>query len=311
MPLKDEIQYVERLSTVSKDILKSLLYFNVFRYPLTIRDIFLNSSIENGSINEISKELEVLLERQLIRRKDDYYYLWDETTIKKRIKGNTLSLKYLKMARYVGKFISCFPFIRGVYISGSLSKGYMDKDSDIDFFVITAPGRLWFSRTMIILFKKLFLFNSRKFLCPNYFIDTDHLELPEHNIFTAKELKYLIPLYNEDLYKQLLKSNEWTEAYMPNFSQIYETPFSGNPWFKILFEKIFGGRIGTWLDNFCLNITEKFWRRKYRNKISENDIRIQCKKHTSKFHPKGFQSKVIEKYNANIKEFEKTHEIRI
>ena len=57
----------------------------------------------------------------------------------------------------VSRLISKFPYVEGVGISGSLSKGYYDDDGDIDFFIITSPKRLWIARTFLILYKKLFL----------------------------------------------------------------------------------------------------------------------------------------------------------
>ena len=85
-----------------------------------------------------------------------------------------------------------FPFVRGVFLSGSISKGFMSESDDIDYFIITAPGRLWLTRTLLILFKKIFLFNSFRNFCLNYFIDSENLYIPEHNRYTATEIVFLI-----------------------------------------------------------------------------------------------------------------------
>ena len=77
------------------------------------------------------------------------------------------------------KFISKFPYVRAILLSGSISKGYMDKDSDVDYFIITQPNRLWVTRLLLMLFKKIFLFNSRKVFCINYFVDSEKLEIEE------------------------------------------------------------------------------------------------------------------------------------
>ena len=65
------------------------------------------------------------------------------------------------------KFISKFPYIENVSISGALSKNYYNNDGDIDFFLITQPNRLWIARTLLIIYKKMFLLNSRKYFCVN------------------------------------------------------------------------------------------------------------------------------------------------
>ena len=44
----------------------------------------------------------------------------------------------MRQARIIGAWIYCFPFVRGVYLSGSLSKwGIQSRDDDIDFFILS------------------------------------------------------------------------------------------------------------------------------------------------------------------------------
>ena len=83
--------------------------------------------------------------------------------------------KVLVKAKAKARFISKFPFVAAVGVSGSLSKGYYDSDSDIDFFIITQHNRLWICRTLLMVYKKIFLLNSRKYFCPNYFISSEQL----------------------------------------------------------------------------------------------------------------------------------------
>ena len=299
------------LSLLSKDILHSLLYFNIFKFPLKIDELFFNSSIKGVTLTEVIDELNLLVKQGIIRKEEDCFYIYDTSYVKERMEGNIKAKNSLQLAKKIGYFIACFPFVRGVFISGSLSKGYMDSRSDIDFFIVTAPNRLWLSRTLLILFKKIFLFNSKKFFCPNYFIDTNHLEIPDQNIFTAKELNYLIPVYNSSIYKQLLESNEWREAYMPNFPVRNRLINSDVLWFKNTIEILFAGRIGEKLDNLCMKLTENFWRKKHKTIFGNDAINIRCKKYVSKFHPKGYQNKVIEKYKESIIEFEELYNLNL
>ena len=98
----------------------------------------------------------------------------------------------------------------------------MDEKSDLDFFIITAPKRLWIARTLLVMYKRFFLFNSHKYFCVNYFVDEDHLEIEEKNLFTATELATVIPLYGQVHYTNLLKANPWLKRFFPNY-----TPRSG------------------------------------------------------------------------------------
>jgi predicted nucleotidyltransferase len=62
-----------------------------------------------------------------------------------------LAVKHIKKAKAVAKFLSWFPYIRGIAISGSLSKNFADENSDLDFFIITAANR-FVDSTHIIFF---------------------------------------------------------------------------------------------------------------------------------------------------------------
>ncbi len=59
------------------------------------------------------------------------------------VEYNRLAEIRLKDAKKYARVIANFPFIQAVFISGSLSKHVMKPNSDIDFFIITKPDRLW------------------------------------------------------------------------------------------------------------------------------------------------------------------------
>jgi hypothetical protein len=301
----------DTVSFLGKDILRSLVYFDMFNYPLKIEEIHFNSSIKELDLEDVLNETEQLVELGIIQKIDDWYFLFNHAeNISDRIKGNKNADFYLKIATKVGRFISYFPFVRGVFISGSLSKGYMNNKSDIDFFIITAPDRLWLARTLLILFKKLFLFNSKKFFCPNYFIDTDHLTIQEENMYTAKELSYLIPIYNFHLYHEFLEANHWRQLYMPNFIFKSKVREPESNWFKKISEKILSGSFGEKLDTYCMHVTERFWKKRYKKKYN-NSVNIKCSKHVSKFHPNGYQSKVITTFHESMTRLEQIYHINL
>ena len=307
------VEKEEQLSSVSRSVILSLLYFDVFNYPLIPKEIELHSNTLPISEAAINKVLDELINQKLIGSFQNYFFLPDRNSIvQRRIDGNKKAEEYLKKAQKISNFISCFPFVKGIFLSGSVAKGYADKDSDIDYFIVTTPNRLWLSRTILIMFKKIVLLNSKKYFCLNYFIDSEHLEILDKNIFTAVELCYLLPTYNKEIAERMVRENNWTKEYFPNFVQ-RPLPIipENNLFIKRLLEKIFSGYIGNKLDDFCLSITEKFWKHKFRKMIDKNDTRIRCKKYVSKFHPRSFQSRVLDKYEGKISWYEQTYNISL
>ena len=289
-------------------ILRTLLYFEIFSYPLTAGEVFeyLVSapalSKQQKSPLEILEKLEELVEAGRVYKFDSFYQTQQEPEwSSQRIDCNRRADEFLPIARRMSRFINAFPFIRAVFVSGSLSKHCMNVDSDIDFFLITAPGRLWLARTLLVLFKKIFLFNSHKYFCVNYFIDTEHLEIEEKNLYTAIETVTLLPLQGMDRYRHFCTANAWAWQYCPNFSSrttVEKSPRRPSV-LKVFGEWLLKGRMGTWLDVQAMRLTVAYWRRKFSHFDPETfDNALKSRRYVSKHHPLYFQKKVLEAHEA-------------
>ncbi|RKS00798.1 MULTISPECIES: nucleotidyltransferase domain-containing protein [unclassified Flavobacterium] len=285
------------------ETLKTILYFSIFRYPLRIEEIHSYTNYE--SISDTEKELQHLIAEKILIKVDDFYvYGSDLDSVIKRLRGNMYADRALKIAQKKAKFIAKFPFVKGVGVSGSLSKGYYDNGSDIDFFVITEPNKLWLCRTFLMLYKKIFLLNSRKFFCVNYFVSTSQMEIEEKNRFTATELKTLIPMQGKTVFEDFFQKNQWVTNYFNKFSpELTLVPDFKKPIGTKSVEFMFGNHIGNFIDDSFKKITLKKWRAKFRM-MSEEDFKIALKstKNISKHHPSHFQKKVILDLNNRIEE---------
>jgi hypothetical protein len=291
---------------LAASFLRTLIYFDIFSYPLTRQEIFEYSSLKNFDLQEGINTLENLLEQRIINNHLGYYFIGNASEkIKQRIAGNKLAKKRMKNARFFSAVIASFPFTRGVYISGSLSKGYMDENSDIDYFILTSPNRLWLCRTLLILFKKIFLFNSHKNFCINYLIDIDHLEIKERNIYTATEVALLLPMYNIQLFEKFLKENIWVKEYYPNLKHHETLSVKGLPGVKKIAEKLLDNRLGDKLDNFFFKTTSHYWERKHRKiDVARPESELVWNKHVSQYNPRYFRLNVLNRFRKKILEFE-------
>ena len=296
------------------EILKLVAYFDVFDYPLKQAEVnqFLLLTPE-----DISEQIKNLKDKKVLLVHADYIGIGDlESKVKRREEGNNKALGLATKASKNARLISKFPFVRGVLISGSYSKGFVGEDGDIDYFIVTKPGRLWIARTSLVLYKKLFLLNSHEYFCVNYFVDEEHLEIEEKNIFTATELITLLPMVNEELYQQLMNKNNWVREYYP--SLFHEDPTIDDQHrstFQKVSEKPLSGRIGNKLDNYLMRLTLKKWQKKF-GFLSHDDFEVAMKTSTnvSKHHPNNFQRKVLEKHqeilNTLIKKLEEKSHVK-
>ncbi len=281
--------------------LKPIVYFSLFQYPLTKEEIFAYSQAD--SISKIGRELKKLEAKELLQKKEEFYiYGTDTSIVERRKKGNKTAKEMLPKAIKNGKFIAKFPYISCVCISGSLSKNYYDENGDFDYFIITQPNRLWIARTLLILYKKVFLLNSKKHFCINYFISSDQLEIAEKNSFTAIELLTLLPIAGSKTYAAFLKQNKWVHSYFPNLkARELENSSIKNNSFRTIIEYLLNNKLGVFLDTYLKKITLARWNKKF-NYLSNEEFAIALKstKNVSKHHPQNYQKKVLEKLQEQL-----------
>lgn len=302
-----------QLSAVHKSIIKALLYYDIFNYPLTKEEIFYNSCVNTLSREEFYKQIDFLNENGLVHFNDPFYQIEkNPDLIARRKKGNQLAREKLKTAIRVSNFIGYFPFIRAVYLSGSISKGFMEEKSDIDYFVITEPNRLWVARFLLVFFRRVFLFNSHKNFCINYFIDSKSLEIEEKNIYTATELATLIPVYDINLYQKFNDSNNWVYSFLPNIQLAHLQKNNSNHFLKKIFEFVLNNRIGDELDDFFLSLFRRYDQKKFKGYQDQDfEIAFKSRKNVSKHHPNFFQRRVLEAMNKKVEEFENKFKISL
>ncbi|HEY9488825.1 MAG TPA: nucleotidyltransferase domain-containing protein [Chryseosolibacter sp.] len=294
-------------TNLGEQVLMTLMYFDIFSYPLKAAEVFNFLRINSASVREVTECLHVLAQKQAVFRFGDLYSLHPENKdIIRRLKGNAEAAKCLKVAEKQARFIARFPYVESVMVSGSLSKGYMDETSDLDFFIITSANRLWIARTLLVLYKRIFLFNSHKRFCVNYFIDCEHLEIEEKNLFTATELVTLIPLYNSGSHRALMKANAWVLDFFPNYNlgQPPKNEIIHRGVIKGFLELIFSP-LSHWLDRLFMQMTMKRWNKMYGEKYVKEDfdIAFKTRRHVSKNHPRYYQKKILERYQVKLYEF--------
>jgi hypothetical protein len=287
-------------------VLKTLAYFDIFHYPLTRDEIrqFLDHPVTEY---ELANNLNRLVDEGYLFLHAQFYSLHN-TAINsyRRVIANERASILLPKAIRIGRFLQQFPFVRGIGISGSLSKNVAEDESDIDFFIITKANRLWIARTIMHLFKKLtFLTGKQHFFCMNYYIDEKGIKLAEQNIFTAIELKTLLPVCGALCFDQFFRSNEWADEWLPScpFRQ-QSKPDKRVGFLKMFTEWLLDNSIGNRLDNWLMHITSKRWKKKEMDgNVNMKGLRmiLLTGKHFARSNSGRFQEKVLATYESKLK----------
>lgn len=284
-----------------ESILRALAYFDIFCYPLTKEEVakFMNQPADNRRVEECLSEL---LNEGTVFLHQEFYSLQDNPlAIHRRKEGQQRAEQLLKKAMKIGRFLYQFPFVRGVAVSGSLSKNFAEENADIDFFIITKANRLWLARTFMHLFKKLtFLTGRQHYYCMNYYIDEEALLLEDKNIFTAVELKTVLPVRGENTMAHFFATNQWANEWLPNCG--YKKQTQKDPKrtvFKNVFEWLLDNRVGNALDKYLFRLISRRWK----NKIDRQTINYKgvmmgmvTGRHYAKSNPGNLQAKVLQQY---------------
>jgi len=294
-----EMETGHRIKEIEKGCIECLTYFSIFHYPLKLNEIFEYNTVKANEI-QVSEALENLLSDGRVFKQNEFYLLENKPEwVTERIAGNQRAFKLLERSKNFVKIIASFPFVRGVAISGSLSKFYTSENPDIDYFIITRENRLWIARTLLHLFKKLtFLVGHQHFYCMNFFIDTSAMALPNKNRYIAIELLSLIPVYNLNLISEFRENNRWTREFLPNHpgpvNSDYLVPMRKSA-FKGISRTIIELLSPQRLNRFLMKLTDFKWRRKWKKygfSREEYERRFFSSEHISKNHPADYERKV-------------------
>ncbi len=216
------------MSSSKNAILRTLLYSDIFDYPLKETELF-RFLITTKSIDK-ETFLKALSKKNVnVVFKNNFYCIkGHENIIAERIKREKLSVIKLKIARKIINLISLFPTIRFIGISGALSMGNAAKNDDIDLFIITRENAMWITRLFLIFILKIMGKyrkrgdkNVANKICLNMLLDESNLKLSfdRQNLYCAHEIAQLMPIFSRDgVYKKFIRANNWTTKFLPNLS---------------------------------------------------------------------------------------------
>jgi hypothetical protein len=235
---------------IKKAILKTIIYSDIFNFPLTKNELWKFLSCEK---KVLFRNFQNVLERSqkgAISVKDGYFFLKGrENIVEKRKKNITEAERNLQIAKKAVKYLSFIPTLLFIGISGGVAMGDVEKKDDIDFFVITKKNALFKTRFFILLILFITGLKRRRGvkyapdkICINYLIDETAVAFPQsrHELYTAHEIAQVIPLFDrEDTYRFFLEKNKWIKRFLPNaFSQknstVYNYPKSSGKYVSFL-----------------------------------------------------------------------------
>jgi len=203
---------------LAEAILRTILYADVFDYPLTLDELqrFLCRTRATRSEVEATLRNDSWLSSRVVWAPPLITATGRTDTFGWRRNRERTSAEMERKATKYARYLCALPFVRMVALTGSLAMSNVrDGNGDIDFLIVTAKGRLWLVRLGAVALVHLARLEGVT-LCPNYILSTEALSLADQSLFTAHELAQMRPLCGHDCYRQMVTANGWAETYLPN-----------------------------------------------------------------------------------------------
>ncbi|MBI2098858.1 hypothetical protein HYT45_00375 [Candidatus Uhrbacteria bacterium] len=220
------------MSPLRQAILNTLAYFDLFDYPLTAMEVWrylYAPGMESIDFEKIFAELSSLLEEKKIETKNGFYFLCGRTEIVQiRAERYALSFYKYRRARFIAKLLSFIPGVKMIALGNTAAWRHSRKESDIDFFIITASGRIWTTRMLSVFpISALGLrpqkTSSANAVCLSFYASEDALNLRqlmvEEDIYFPYWTVSIVPLCAASgIYEKFKEQNAWVRQYLPNVS---------------------------------------------------------------------------------------------
>ena len=165
-----------------------------------------------------------------------------------------ISKRLWPRARRFGRLMASLPFVRMVAVTGSLAVDNPQAQGDIDFLLVSAPGRVWLCRALAILVVRWAALGG-DLLCPNYVLSENRLASSQKDLYNAHELTQMVPLAGWGTYFRMRRLNQWTDEFLPNAGGV-PAPIYSDPqerkrsWLSRAAEASLAGRIGSQLEQW-------------------------------------------------------------
>jgi len=282
---------------VERAVLRLVCYFDIFRHPLTRAELV--RLVAPGDDAAVDAALARLVAHGRVQRQEQWCFRPGQAHgVPRRRERAARAERRWSQARRSAGALARLPGVRGVLVTGGLSKGSVGEDDDIDFMLLVAPGRVWTLKSLLQGVRKLGPAGLRDQACTNYLLGTDGLELDDRNVFTAVELATAVPMHGPEACEALLARNDWAARYVPGLDWARQRARRCPPLPAVRgaarAEALLSGRLGERLESGSLAFWDAYWNRRYAwLPASVRDQRFKRRPEIATNHLHDFQDYVL------------------
>lgn len=279
-----------------------LRFYEIMNYPVpkNAELFFQYSDTERTNVNKMLRNI----------KKDKP---WDWFS---RDKKSEYMDEYLQEIKRLKSTFQSIPFIEQIFLCNSISFNALDKNSDIDLFIIAEPWRIRTVkfRSMILFtlkWAKRFWKKTRKKICLSFFITSDQqnlypISLSSMDIYLAYRIAHLVLIYQPDekVKNTFFENNKRIKWILPNYQEkqtisLWINPYFWNTKFKNVVENLWNWFLWNIFERTVKHLQRAIIRlKRMRNPVWNKDVIVSDS--MLKFH-QDIREKVSLKYNIKVK----------
>jgi len=263
---------METKTNIEQSVLKTLAYYRALKTPLTLVQLGRYLISDRGiscSLGEIAAVMNGLVEKNIVTEQKGLYWLkmnasYSEKAWLKFVRLEKISQRKISKVLKALRLFSLVPYLRALFICGSVGRRVSRPKSDIDFLILTKADRVWTVRLFLTFFAFLLgkktndagritdKKSRRNKFCLNHYRSSARLGLedPLRDLYSAEEYAGMINVYasNRTDRKFFKKNKLWMKKIIPNFNFSKLPATLSNEYFlsgaRRTFEKMLEGKIG-------------------------------------------------------------------
>jgi hypothetical protein len=302
-------------------ILATLGYYDGLDYPLSAFELYrflINpqrlqphiESLEQISLKEIQDRLEKLMKAGSIQQELGFYFLKGRSGLSElRLEREKIAAQKWRACLNRAYWFQAAPWIRGMFVSGSLALGTVSETSDFDVLVLVQPGRLYLARIFLSGIASLIGARRTRFesvapnkFCFNHYVTTDALRIEHESLYNAQTYAHLVPMMiGPALAGEFFAENLWINKFVYNFTPHQKT--IRRTVRKSPFLRGVANALEKTIDRVFGNLAERWVRAYQQKRIAMNPAthapggRVVYTTTELEFHPHSFEKIILERHN--------------
>lgn len=289
-------------------LLRVLLYFDVFSYPLTWSELrgFAFAPEEPDDI--IRRGLRALIDAGSVVCDGGYYRMKGrEGAVERRRDLEMRSALLWRRVEGVCRVLARVPYVRGASVTGTLAKNAAGVGADVDLIIFARENRVWVCRTLIAAIRRTLPGRLRRLCCANVFLSEQALTYDQRTMYVAVEIASSRPVLSPALGSRFVRRNEWIAAFLPGVRDARPAPIQpvesvGGGY--ALAERLLDGAVGDCLDVLLARCWSAFWARRYGYLDGDKRARLfRIDRKVSTNHLNDFQTKTLDAYAERLASF--------